>query len=470
MSCNFPADGIHLFVQSKQRDARFGIQLEPLRFGVFLNLQVFFSFFEYGVYVFPFREYGIYFTENFDIKWINHGVNVVRPIHKSNDLFGFLLRQNCLINLFFLLLLYMSLLHQIALTKIKGVGPVVARNLLSYCGSAEAVFSTSKKQLSAIPQVGEYIAKSISSTHALTEAETEIQFIEKHHINVLFWGEQTYPKRLKNCFDAPLLLYYKGNANLNSSRIISIVGTRNATSYGKSICEEFTKALKPYDVMVVSGLAYGIDSHAHKNALKHDIPTVGVLGHGLDRIYPAANRELAAKMLDCGGLLTEFSSGTNPDRQNFPMRNRIIAGLADITVVVEAAFKGGALITAEIANNYNRDVCAFPGSVYREFSAGCNYLIKTNRAHLIGGAKDLEYLMNWSIEEKKTEAKQLELHVSLDSTEQTVYDIVQASDKTGIDDLAIKLDWPQSKLAITLLQMEMKGVIIALPGKIYRTV
>ncbi|WP_308378947.1 DNA-processing protein DprA [Parapedobacter tibetensis] len=354
------------------------------------------------------------------------------------------------------------------MTKINGVGPVVARHLLSHCGSAEAVFAASKKQLTTIPGIGNYLAESILGTKALHEAEDELRFVQKHGIQMLFWGSEDYPKRLSDCFDAPVLLYYKGNANLNSSRIISIVGTRNATSYGKSICAEFIQNLTPYNVMVVSGLAHGIDTHAHRNSLKQGIPTIGVLGHGLDRIYPATNREMAAKMLECGGLLTEFPSGTNPDRQNFPMRNRIIAGLADVTVVVEAAVKGGALITAEIANNYNRDVFAFPGNLNQEFSAGCNYLIKTNRAHLIGSVRDLEYLMNWTLDTQPSAPKQLQLHVSLSASEQQAYDLINTSGQIGIDDLSLQLKWPQSKLAIVLLEMEMKGVIAALPGKVYR--
>src|SRR5690606_1114512 len=216
-------------------------------------------------------------------------------------------------------------------------------------------------------------------------------------------------------------------------------------------------------------LAYGIDSHAHQHALNHEIPTVGVLGHGLDRIYPAANRDMAAKMLGCGGLLTEFPSGTKPDRQNFPMRNRIIAGLADVTIVVEAAAKGGALITAELANSYSRDVCAFPGSLHQEFSAGCNYLIKTHRAHLVTGVKDLEYLMNWGLSPKSKQHKQLQLPVLLDAPQQRVYDIIHAAEQLTIDQLARELQWPQSKLAVTLLELEMNGIIVALPGKVYRT-
>lgn len=363
----------------------------------------------------------------------------------------------------------MSLLYQIALTKINGVGPIAARHLISHLGDTESIFSASKKQLMAVPGIGLRLAANILAAQALREAESELRFIEKHGIEVIFWGGKNYPKRLAECADAPILLYYKGNANLNAARAISIVGTRNATSYGKSICAELIKALRPYDVTVISGLAYGIDSYAHRNALANGIPTVGVLGHGLDRIYPAANREMAARMLDAGGLLTEFSSGTNPDRQNFPMRNRIIAGLADVTVVVEAAVKGGALITAEIANTYNRDVCAFPGNLDREFSAGCNYLIKTNRAHLITHAKDLQYLMNWELIQAPVQPKQLEPHVSLDTAEQRAYAAILATGQVAIDELSRQLQWPQSKLAITLLQLEMKGIIVALPGKVYRT-
>ncbi|MGK6352311.1 DNA-processing protein DprA [Parapedobacter sp. DT-150] len=362
----------------------------------------------------------------------------------------------------------MSLLHQIALTKVTGIGPVLGRHLISHFGSAEAVFAASKKERMAIPGIGHRLADAIGEADVFHEAEKELCFVEKHHIQILSWDDKGYPKRLADCPDAPLLLYFKGNTDLNAPRIISIVGTRNATSYGKSICTAFIEALLPYNVTIISGLAHGIDSHAHRNALGHGIPTVGVLGHGLDRIYPATNREMAAKMLDRGGLLTEFPSGTNPDKQNFPMRNRIIAGLADVTIVVEAAAKGGALITAEIANTYNRDVCAFPGNLNQDFSAGCNYLIKTHRAHMITSAKDLEYLMNWEVEVSPPESKQLQLPISLDASEQQVYETIQAAGTLAIDDLSLHLRWPQSKLAITLLEMELKGVIVALPGKVYR--
>ncbi|HWK99647.1 MAG TPA: DNA-processing protein DprA [Parapedobacter sp.] len=363
----------------------------------------------------------------------------------------------------------MNLLYQIALTKVNGVGPVIGRHLLSHFGSADAIFSATRKDFVGIQGMTSRVIEGFFSTDVLKVAEQELQFVEKHSIQPLFWGNDNYPKRLTECADAPLLLYYRGNADLNASRMVSIVGTRNATAYGKAICADFVRALSPYHVTVISGLAYGIDSHAHANAISHKIPTVGVLGHGLDRIYPTANREMAAKMLNCGGLLTEFGSGTKPDRQHFPMRNRIIAGLADVTIVVEAAAKGGALITAELANSYSRDVCAFPGSVNQEFSAGSNYLIKTHRAHLITSMKDLQYLMNWQPAPETKQPPQLKLPVSLDTSQQRVFNIIAAAEQLSIDEIARKLQWPQSKLAVALLELEMNGVIIALPGKIYRT-
>ncbi|SFC27475.1 DNA processing protein [Parapedobacter composti] len=364
----------------------------------------------------------------------------------------------------------MNLLHYIALTKVRGIGPVIGRHLIDYFGDAATVFTAPARELMAIPGIGPRLAESITDARALHEAENELSFIEKHSIQALVWGTPDYPKRLAECSDAPLLLYYKGVADLNASPTVSIVGTRNATAYGKSICTALVGDLKPYRPVIVSGLAYGIDSCAHRAALEHDIPTIGVLGHGLDRIYPAANRGMAAKMLECGGLLTEFPSGTTPDRQNFPMRNRIIAGLADVTIVVEAAHKGGALITAEIANTYNRDVCAFPGNVGQASSAGCNYLIKTNRAHLITGARDVEYLMNWEPQSQPTVSQTQLLQTTLTDAEQEAYKIIQEAGKIGVDDLSSTLQWPQSKLAITLLEMEMKGVITALPGKVYRII
>lgn len=362
----------------------------------------------------------------------------------------------------------MSLLHQIALTFIPGVGSVNSRLLLKHFGTAEDVFKAKKSQLTAIQGIGEKTAQSILQHQFFERAEQEIEFVEKYKIKTFFYSDEDYPKRLRNCYDAPVLLYYKGNADLNSERIVSIVGTRNATSYGKDLTESLVEELKKHNVLVISGLAYGIDAMAHKACLKQDIPTVGVVGHGLDRIYPAQHRSLAEKMLGSGGILTEFPSGTKPDRENFPKRNRIVAGMADATVIVEASLTGGALITAELANSYNRDVFSFPGRVKDEFSAGCNFLIKTNRASLITSVKDLEYLLGWVREESKEPQKQLSLRLDLSSDEKKVAEVLFNKPNTGIDDLSIATQLPQSKLAITILGLEMQGIIISLPGKTYR--
>lgn len=361
----------------------------------------------------------------------------------------------------------MSLVHKIALSLIKGVGPMFAKNLLIHFGSAEAVFAATKAQILKIEGIGEVRANSILHNDAIEKAEKQLEFIEKHGIEVLFYADDNYPKRLRNCFDAPLLLYYKGTANLNHARIVSIVGTRNATAYGKMLCKQLVETLKNYNVIVMSGLAHGIDAAAHKESLIHEIPTVGVLGHGLDRIYPAVHKELTLKMVKNGGLLTEFLPGTNPDRENFPKRNRIIAGIADAIVVVEASLKGGALITAEIANSYNKDVYAFPGRTTDEFSEGCNFLIKTNRAALINTAKDLIYYLGWDDETVKKVEVQVQLPLNLSKDEQTVVSVLK-DNAVGIDDLCMTTNLSQSKLAIVLLTLEMQGIIVSLPGKIYK--
>jgi DNA processing protein len=363
----------------------------------------------------------------------------------------------------------MSLLHQIALTCTPEVGDVTARNLLSYCGSPEEVFKTKKNQLTKIPGVGPKTADQIGNPIAFERAERELRFIEKYKIKSCFITDDTYPKRLKNCADAPMLLYFKGEADFNCGKVISIVGTRSATNYGRDLCKQLLIDLKIHQPLVVSGLAHGIDSMAHKECLKNNISTIGVLGHGLDRIYPAQNRSLAESMLSCGGLLTEFTSETIPGRENFPRRNRIIAGMADATIVVEASTKGGALITAEIANSYNRDVFAFPGKVTDEYSAGCNYLIKTHRASLISKASDLEYLLGWTNTSSLQNVKpQLSLMLNLSPDEKRLVDVLQEKGNMAVDELALLCQLPQSKLAITILGLEMQGLLIALPGKVYK--
>lgn len=361
----------------------------------------------------------------------------------------------------------MSLIHKIGLTLIKGVGHIHAKNLLDHFGSPEAVFKARRKHLMEVSGIGSAISGLIVESNALAGAAQQLSFIEKHGIKVLFYTDQDYPQRLKQCNDAPVLLYYKGKADLNHSRIISVVGTRRATHYGRLLCQQLAETLAPYDVVIISGLAYGIDVAAHKESLQQNIPTVGVMAHGLDRIYPAAHKPLAQKMVVNGGLLTEFLPGTVPDKENFPKRNRIIAGLADATVVVEATAKGGALITADIANSYNRDVYAFPGRTTDPYSEGCNFLIKTNRAALINHPKDLLYYLGWDYVPPEQRGVQVKMAIDLSKEEQKIVAVLQDG-TLSVDQLAIRSGFSQSKLAMHLLNLEMQGILIGLPGKVYK--
>ncbi len=293
------------------------------------------------------------------------------------------------------------LLHQIALTLMPNVGDITAKKLVAYCGNAEEVFKQKKHQLLKIPGIGDWVANSVTNnalnSDLLKRAEKEIKFIEKHGVTALFYTDIAYPQRLRHCEDGPILLYFKGNTDLNNSKTIGIVGTRSATTYGKQVCEQIINDLASLNVLVVSGLAYGIDITAQKYALEKGLHTVGVVAHGHDRIYPSEHKKYADLMYNQGGVISEFMSETKPERENFPKRNRIIAGMCDALLVVEAKESGGALITAEIANSYNRDVFAIPGRLNDEHSAGCNKYIKQNKAALVQSAKDIIEMMNWDI-------------------------------------------------------------------------
>jgi DNA processing protein len=362
--------------------------------------------------------------------------------------------------------------YQIALTMLPGIGDISGKKLVAYCGGLEKVFNENKAGLQKYKMLGDAIIRRLvdGRADALRRAEKEIRFIEKYKIKTFFFLDKEYPYRLSNCIDAPVMLYYKGNANLNPDRVIGIVGTRKATEYGKETCLKIIDGLSDTGALVVSGLAFGIDSCAHKNALTHNLPTVAVLGHGLDRIYPPQNKGLAQKLLQNGGLLTDFQSETNPDRENFPKRNRIIAGLCDALVVIEAAETGGALITADIANSYNRDVFAIPGRVGDEYSKGCNKFIKTHRAALIETAEDLKYLMGWDTQKNKKSGKQQELFIELTSEEQTISGIIRTYGDVGIDTLVIDSGMTSSTVAKTLLNLEFKGVLRSMPGKRYQLI
>lgn len=363
-----------------------------------------------------------------------------------------------------------ALLHQLALTFVPGIGDILAKNLISYCGSAEEIFKTSRYKLLQIPGIGPKMAASILNTECHKRAEQELLFIEKNEIQAIFFTDTAYPKRLKSCVDSPMMLYFKGQADLNRKRIINVVGTRKATTYGRQLCEELVDSLKNYEVTVISGLAYGIDICAHKACVKQQIPTIGILGHGLDRLYPTAHRQTAERMLENGGLLTEFPSQTNPDRENFPKRNRVVAGMADATIVVEASIKGGALITAEIANSYNRDVFTFPGRIGDEFSEGCNFLVRFNKAGLLTSYADLAEQMGWLDQVLPVKKQQLFFPLDLTSEEKQIFDMLKSGGQIGIDDLALRTNLPVSILAMNLLNLEMQGLVRSLPGKSYNLV
>jgi DNA processing protein len=362
-----------------------------------------------------------------------------------------------------------QLLYKIALSVTPGIGGVLARNLVAYVGSVEGVFREPLKVLQKIPGIGEINARKIKDKNVLVQAEKEIFFIEKNKIDVFFYTDKNYPRRLKNCIDAPVLLYKKGKINLDEQYVVSIVGTRNATEYGKQVCDDLIRRFseRNYHILVVSGLAYGIDIQAHKSALKYNVPTVGVVGHGLDKLYPSLHRETAGKMMLNGGLVSDFPSGTKIDPSNFIRRNRVIAGLADATIVVESATKGGALITAEIAASYNRDVFAFPGRSGDNYSKGCNHLIKHNGANLIEGIDDLEFFMGWE-QNKNQAAVQSSLFVELTGDEEKLAGLLRKNGELFIDQIASELKMPVSKISSTLLSLEFKNVLTALPGKMYK--
>lgn len=361
-----------------------------------------------------------------------------------------------------------DLQYQIALTLLPGIGDVSGKKFVQYCGSAEAVFQETRKSLEKINGLREASIDAICKPKEYLErAEEEIDFIEKNGIQPLFFLDSEYPHRLLECEDGPMMLYYKGKANLNANRVVAIVGTRNITDYGKENCDQLVQDLRADDVLVVSGLAYGVDTAAHKASVKYGIPTVGVTGCGLQQVYPAVNKKLVSDMLEQGGgVLTEYMSGTLPERENFPRRNRIIAGMADAVIVIESALKGGSLITADMANTYNRDVFAYPGRVMDLYSQGCNYLIRTNRAHLMESVLNLRYIMGWDT--KKKVEKQTVMFREFSDEEKLIMDCFGSNNLVNLDDIIVKTELPTTKIAALLLNLEFDGVLMALPGKRYQ--
>jgi DNA processing protein len=359
--------------------------------------------------------------------------------------------------------------YQIGLTLIEGIGDVNAKSLLAYCGSAAEVFKQKEAHLLKIPGIGSMWAKSIvKSKDVLKRAEEEIKFIEKYKITPLFFTDENYPTRLRYCSDSPVLMYYKGNADLNKEKIIAVVGTRKPSEYGKEKTQEFVAELKDTGAIIISGLAYGVDVLAHKTALDNGLDTVGVVAHGLDRIYPQLHDKVAKRMIAQGGILTDFMSGTNPDAVNFPKRNRIVAGLCDALVVIESKRGGGSLITATIANSYNKDVFAFPGRAGDMLAEGCNGLIKQNRATLVENAADLLYAMQWQDIEKKPKAsKQIPLLLNLSDDEKKIMDVFSGKSSLHIDEICQTTEFTISKISALLLQLEFSNIINSRPGKMY---
>jgi DNA processing protein len=362
-------------------------------------------------------------------------------------------------------------LSLLALHFIPGIGNQIIRQLVSYCGSADRVFNTPKGKLQKIPGIGDITAHAIITGKYFVSAEKELRKAEKENADLIFFTDKNYPSRLRQIPDAPSLLYTKGNVDFENPKSIAIVGTRKSTDYGRDCVCELVSGLQKHNALIISGLAYGIDIQAHKQALRNDLSTIGIMGSGIDIMYPYSHAETAQKMMTRGGIVTENPLGTKPDAHNFPARNRIIAGLCDVLVVVEAALKGGALITADIANTYNKDVLAFPGNVGRSYSEGCNGLIKANKAHLITSVADLEYVMNWSTEVKHPPKKEILSLESYEPDEQAVLKIlIENKNQLMIDELAWRSGLSISKLASLLLTLEFNGVISTMPGNVYKLV
>lgn len=363
-----------------------------------------------------------------------------------------------------------ELLNTLALMRVEGVGDIVAKRLINHLGSAEAVFKAKKSQITAIEGIGDVVYNSLKKADTFKLAEAEMKFIADNGITPLYYQDKGYPDRLKHCIDGPVVLFASGNIDLENRKTISIVGTRQMTSYGSDFCCKLIEDLAPLNPVIISGFAYGVDIHAHAVAMEMGLQTIGVVAHGLNQVYPKVHKKYVSKMEENGGFMTEFWSTSNPDKENFVKRNRIVAGLSEATIIIESADKGGSLITANIANDYNRDVFAVPGRVTDKYSMGCNNLIKSQRANVLTTAADLVYMLNWQLEEEKKKPVQKQLFVVLEDDEQKVYDFLQKHGKELMDVIALECEMPIFKISSLLLNMELKGVIRPLPGKLFEAI
>ena len=363
-----------------------------------------------------------------------------------------------------------ELISTLRLQQIPNIGDVTAKKLLSHCGSANAIFEDKVQNLLKIDGIGQFTLKNLHDPSYLEAAQSELEFIKKNNIEVLTFNDAKYPSYLKHCIDGPILIFKKGNIQLENRKVIGVVGTRKITSYGTAFCEKLIEDLAPLNPIIVSGFAYGVDICVQKAAIKHGLQTIGCLAHGLNQMYPKVHSKYVKDVEKNGGFYTEFWSTSNPERENFLKRNRIIAGMAEATIVVESAEKGGSLVTADIANSYDRDVFAVPGRAEDKYSMGCNNLIKQQKAHMITSAADLIYLLNWEVENKQTKTVQKQLFVELDSEEKSIYSYLQKEGKQLLDSIALECNLPVYKVSSTLLNMEMKGVIRPLPGKLFEVI
>ncbi len=363
-----------------------------------------------------------------------------------------------------------ELLYTLALQRVLNLGDASAKKLICTVGSAQAVFKEKKRNLLKIDGIGAFRLKDLSEKKQLDLAEEELQFIEANGIHYTYFLDKTYPEKLKHCLDGPILFFYSGNIDLKNKKIISIVGTRKATTYGKAFCEKLISELAPLNPVIVSGFAYGIDITAHKAAIKNNLQTIACLAHGLNQVYPKVHKKYVSKVEENGGFITEFWSSDAFDRTNFLKRNRIIAGISQATIVIESAEKGGSLVTAEIANSYNRDVFAVPGRVTDLQSSGCNNLIKTQRAHLLSSAADIVYILGWDLKKTHSKPLQTQLFIEFTQEEKPVYDYLQQNGKQHLDTIALSCNLPTFKIATILLNLELKGAVRPLPGKLFEVV
>jgi DNA processing protein len=363
--------------------------------------------------------------------------------------------------------------YQLALSFTPGIGSVLLRSLVSYCGSASEVFKAGIKKLEKIPGIGQQLSQAIINKSSLLEADKELELAQKQGVDILFYTDSTYPNRLKHIYDAPALLYWQGKADLNALRTVSIVGTRQATDYGKAVTDKIIEDLKPYNVLLVSGLAYGIDIAAHKACLKNNVATVGVMASGIDIIYPSSHAKVAESMKENGGILTENRFGQAPDAPRFPARNRIIAGIADAVIVIETANKGGTLITAEYANNYHKEVFAVPGELNSKFSEGCNLLINRNKAAIYTSINDIVKALNWDLDKPNSSKISKEIpfdYSQFTEQESQIIALLRKNKDMHIDEIAWQSQMSMNALASLLLNLEFQGVIKSMPGKKYGVV